>query len=180
MADDSLQQLNKPKVEINPEAVVVAKAILRGGNIVIGAGTIIHPQALIDAGEGKIIFGSNNIVEETAIIQNLGPPGNLMKIGDENLFEIGSVCYAQEIGNNNVFGIQSRIGPDIKITNNCRIGPRCELMTNEELKENTCLCFEFGQRKNAEQSTNSLKTQAEFLKKLLPKYSEILKNKETG
>lgn len=42
----------------------------------------------------------------------------------------------------------------LKITNNCRIGPRCELMTNEELKENTCLCFEFGQRKNAEQSTN--------------------------
>ncbi|CAK5075154.1 unnamed protein product [Meloidogyne enterolobii] len=103
MADDSLQQLNKPKVEIHPEAVVVAKAILRGGNIVIGAGTVIHPQALIDAGEGKIIFGSNNIVEETAIIQNLylyfklffkkyfrGPSGNLMKIGDENLFEIGS------------------------------------------------------------------------------------------
>ena len=44
MADDSLQQLNKPKVEIHPEAVVVAKAILRGGNIVIGAGTVIHPQ----------------------------------------------------------------------------------------------------------------------------------------
>ena len=41
----------------------------------------------------------------------------------------------------------------LKITNGCRIGPRCELMTDEELTENTALCFEFGQRKNVEQST---------------------------
>ncbi|KAF7633439.1 hypothetical protein Mgra_00007126 [Meloidogyne graminicola] len=181
MADESSQQLiklNTAKVEINPEAVVAAKAILRGGNIVIGPGTIIHPQAFIDAGEGKIIFGSFNVVEETATIQNLGPAGYEMKIGDENLFEIGSICYAKEIGNNNVFGIQSKVGPDVKITNGCRIGSRCELMTDEELIENISLCFEFGQRKKVESSINSLKTQAEFLKKLLPKYLEILKNKE--
>lgn len=55
---------------ISPEALVIVDAVLKG-KIKFGPGTIIHPKAMINAGDGEIIFGSNNIVEETAVIENL-------------------------------------------------------------------------------------------------------------
>lgn len=59
-----------PILTISPEACVIKDAIFKG-RITIGPGTIIHPKAVINAGFGEIIFGSNNIVEETAVIENM-------------------------------------------------------------------------------------------------------------
>lgn len=61
---------NDTVLVISPEALVISDAILKG-KITFGDGTIIHPKAVINAGKGEIIFGTNNIVEETAIIENL-------------------------------------------------------------------------------------------------------------
>ena len=68
-------------------------------------GTIVHPKATIFAIAGPIVIGSNNIVEEGAILVNrcvvvLYEPcfqlilvhrsrKEVMRIGDDNLFEIG-------------------------------------------------------------------------------------------
>lgn len=60
----------KSKLSIASDAVIVVHATLRG-KITVGSSTIIHPKAHIDSGEGEIIFGTHNIIEETAVIENL-------------------------------------------------------------------------------------------------------------
>lgn len=49
----------------------VALDTVKQGRITLGYGTVLHPKAVIRAGTGSIIFGTNNIVEETAVIENL-------------------------------------------------------------------------------------------------------------
>ena len=34
--------------------------------VTIGAGTVVHPEAVIDASAGPIVIGGNNIIEEQA------------------------------------------------------------------------------------------------------------------
>ena len=34
------------------------------GKVTIGAGTVVHPEAVIDATAGPIVIGGNNIIEE--------------------------------------------------------------------------------------------------------------------
>jgi hypothetical protein len=50
-------------------------------------GTIIHPKATIFAVAGPIVIGADNIIEEGAIVVNRRK--EVMRIGDDNLFEIG-------------------------------------------------------------------------------------------
>lgn len=68
-------------------------------------GTIVHPKATIFAIAGPIVIGANNIVEEGAILVNrcvyllydsrwqlisvYRRRKEVMRIGDDNLFEIG-------------------------------------------------------------------------------------------
>uniref|UniRef100_A0A183BVK6 Dynactin subunit 6 n=1 Tax=Globodera pallida TaxID=36090 RepID=A0A183BVK6_GLOPA len=136
---------NRTRLEIHPEATVVANCMLRG-HIIIGPGTVIHPHAVIDSGEGCIEFGTNNIVEETAKIQNLNQ-SDTMRIGNDNLFEVGSVCLAKEVGDYNVFGIQSQVGADVQVTSGCQIGPRCAITTREVLQPMTGIHFQNNQRR---------------------------------
>ncbi|KAL3086056.1 hypothetical protein niasHT_030480 [Heterodera trifolii] len=163
------------RLEIHPDAFVDSRSVLRG-HIIVGPGTVIHPQAVIDSGDGCIEFGTNNIVEETAKIQNLNHSGT-MRIGNDNLFEIGSVCLAKEVGDNNVFGIQSQIGADVSVTNGCQIGPRCSLTTREILQPMTGIHFQNKQRKIVCEKSISLASQTDFLKKQMTKFSEQIKNK---
>jgi len=163
------------QLNIHPDALVISDAILKG-QITIGAGTIIHPKAVVNAGAGQIIIGSNNIVEETATIQNTGDTDSVMQIGDDNLFEIGSVCHAFEVGNHNIFGIQSTVGPNVTISDGCRIGAKCKALVEEKLPPQTVICFANNQRKTATEKPTGQKSQADFLKKLMPKYSMAIKN----
>jgi len=76
----------KDKFSIHTKAVVCQDVDLRG-DITIGSGTIVHPKATIFAITGPIVIGTGNIIEEGAIIINRKK--ETMRIGDENLFEIG-------------------------------------------------------------------------------------------
>lgn len=49
----------------------ICSDFVRQGRITFGSGCIVHPKAIIRAGTGSIVFGCNNIVEETALIENL-------------------------------------------------------------------------------------------------------------
>jgi len=162
------------QLTISPDAVVVADAILKG-RITVGPSTIIHPKAKIDARDGEIIFGSQNIVEETAVIENFNPTGTMV-IGNDNLFEIGSVCQALKVGDNNVFGIKSIVGPKSEISDGCRIGATCKVLSEGLLPPNTVVHFEKNLKKTALEKPSSQKSQAEFLKKLMPKYSMSYQN----
>jgi len=139
-----VKQEGQISLEISPDAFVISDALLQG-RIVIGPGTIVNPKAIIDAGNGQIVFGSNNIVEETAVIRNVGPNSTL-KIGNDNLFEIGSVCEAQEVGDNNVFGIGSIVGPNVKVTDGCRIGIKCQVLINGILPPQSSIQFQQNKR----------------------------------
>jgi len=169
-----VKQEGQISLEISPDAFVISDALLQG-RIVIGPGTIVNPKAIIDAGNGQIVFGSNNIVEETAVIRNVGPNSTL-KIGNDNLFEIGSVCEAQEVGDNNVFGIGSIVGPNVKVTDGCRIGIKCQVLINGILPPQSSIQFQQNKRTIALERPTGQKSQTDFLKKLMPKYSMALKN----
>jgi len=53
---------------------------------VASKGTIVHPKATIFAIAGPIVIGSGCIIEEGAIVVNRRK--EVMRIGDDNLFEI--------------------------------------------------------------------------------------------
>uniref|UniRef100_A0A915CN48 Dynactin subunit 6 n=1 Tax=Ditylenchus dipsaci TaxID=166011 RepID=A0A915CN48_9BILA len=158
---------------ISPDAVVIADAILHG-RITIGPCTIIHPKAKIDAKDGEIIIGGYNIVEETAIIENMQGK-ETMFIGNDNLFEIGSVCQAKKVGDCNVFGIKCIVGPKTEISDGCRVGAKCKVLSDGEVHPLTVIHFE-NMEKTALEKPSGQKSQAEFLKRLLPKYSLSLQN----
>jgi UDP-3-O-[3-hydroxymyristoyl] glucosamine N-acyltransferase len=86
-ANQQLQIQSANQLQIHPNAIVMKDANLQR-KIKIGLGTVVHPKARltlgiisfkglfihlkasIDAGRGAIEFGSYNIVEEGALIQN--------------------------------------------------------------------------------------------------------------
>ncbi|VDM61386.1 unnamed protein product [Angiostrongylus costaricensis] len=57
-------------IEIHPTAIVCREATLEG-DIRIGAGTVVHPFAVIKATNAPIIIGENNIIEERSLIENI-------------------------------------------------------------------------------------------------------------
>ncbi|KJH51719.1 bacterial transferase hexapeptide repeat protein [Dictyocaulus viviparus] len=58
------------RINIHPTAIVCREAVLEG-NVRIGAGTVVHPFAIIKASNGPILIGENNIIEERSLIENI-------------------------------------------------------------------------------------------------------------
>ncbi|KPV75378.1 uncharacterized protein RHOBADRAFT_48422 [Rhodotorula graminis WP1] len=112
----------KDSFKVGSRTVVVADCDLRG-DITIGSGTVLHPRCTILAVGGPIILGSNNIVEENAVIVNrLKQP---MVVGDNNLFEVGCRIESPSVGDWNTFGIRSRVSPFVEVGSNCVVGAGC-------------------------------------------------------
>ena len=82
--------LRRDKFTIHSKAVVCQDVDLKG-DITIGPGSVIHPKATIFALGGPIIIGSGCIIEEAVILVNRRK--EVMRIGDNNLFEIGCRTY---------------------------------------------------------------------------------------
>ncbi|KIH45231.1 bacterial transferase hexapeptide repeat protein [Ancylostoma duodenale] len=77
-------------VEIHPTAIVCREATLEGC-VSIGAGTVVHPFAIIRATNGPIIIGENNIIEDRSLIENILEEGDkVMEIGNQNIIEVGA------------------------------------------------------------------------------------------
>ncbi|KHJ84040.1 bacterial transferase hexapeptide repeat protein [Oesophagostomum dentatum] len=77
-------------IEIHPTAIVCREATLEGC-VSIGAGTVVHPFAIIKATNGPIIIGENNIIEERSLIENLLEDGDkVMEVGNQNIIEVGA------------------------------------------------------------------------------------------
>jgi dynactin-6 len=69
-ATENPNDLDGVKVKIHKDTFIHTHSTLRG-RISFDAGCVVHPHAKIDAGSGEIVFGKYNIVEETAVIENL-------------------------------------------------------------------------------------------------------------
>ncbi|CAD5206571.1 unnamed protein product [Bursaphelenchus okinawaensis] len=163
------------KLEIHESSFVHSDSILKG-EIVFGAGTVVHPYAQIDAGPGKIIFGTNNIIEENSQIINKDE-GKVIIIGNDNIFEVGSNVQASSIGNNNVFGIRSQVAPNVTVPDGCVLGPKCQVNKNEDLQPNTVIYGEENKRRIASSNVNnSQRPHCDFLQTKLSTYGKSFKN----
>jgi dynactin-6 len=79
---------------ISTEAVVCQDAELIG-DVTIGARTVVHPKAIVNAKGGPIIIGEDNVLEEQIeIVNNSAEP---MVIGSFNLFEVRCCVQAQKV-----------------------------------------------------------------------------------
>ena len=63
------QEAVASNLRLGENAIVCSDCQIRG-DVIIGSGTIIHPNCIINAENGPIIIGSNNIIEERVQITN--------------------------------------------------------------------------------------------------------------
>lgn len=119
---------------VGTRVIIAHDADLRG-EISIGSGTVIHPKATILALQGPISIGSDCIIEETAVIVNRR--SDPLKIGDENLFEVGCRIEAASIGSYNVFEVRSKVAQNVAIGSYSVVGAGCIVLpkpiTDEQL-----------------------------------------------
>uniref|UniRef100_A0A1I7YJF4 Dynactin subunit 6 n=1 Tax=Steinernema glaseri TaxID=37863 RepID=A0A1I7YJF4_9BILA len=169
MAASHTVAVEDPKLTIAQGAVVVKDCILEG-EITIGTGTVVHPKATIRALTGPIVIGENNIIEETSIIENNHEDGFVMKIGNENVFEVGAVVKARSVGDHNVFHIRSEVGSEVEVPEGCSIGVKCVVEKHGPLPDRFVVYGERHERRIAGENPQSQARQLECLYKCLPRY----------
>lgn len=111
------------RVQVHPRAMVAADTELRG-RITVGAGTVVHPRARIDASRGAIVLGDNCLVEERACLVS-GDRG--MRIGDGNVFRVACHVASPHIGNCNVLEAGCRVPDTVSLGHFCVIGAGCQV-----------------------------------------------------
>lgn len=112
----------RDNLTVGTRVIIAADADLRG-EISVASGTVIHPKATILALQGPISIGSNCIIEETAVIVNR--KSTPIKIGDNNLFQVGCRIEAASVGSYNVFEMRSRVAQNVKVGSYSVIGAGC-------------------------------------------------------
>lgn len=171
------------KLKIGSGSVVCQEAEIKG-EVTIGSRTVIHPKARIIAEAGPIIIGDNNLIEEQATIVNSayvdddGQPGEkiVMKIGNHNVFEVGSQCEAVSVGDNNILEAKSKIGRYTSVSHGCVIGAKCEVTSQETLPENTVIYGQCCSRRVQGERPVPQTLQLDFLTKILPNYHHLKKS----
>uniref|UniRef100_A0A336MWP2 Dynactin subunit 6 n=1 Tax=Culicoides sonorensis TaxID=179676 RepID=A0A336MWP2_CULSO len=173
----------KNDIKIMPKAVVVDECTLRG-DITIGTGSVVHPSACIIAEGGPIVIGENCIFEEYSTIINKSLPTDTepftMTIGPNNIFEVGCRVESRNIGEKNIFECKSYVSPQVTVTNGCVIGAGCQLLGEQELKENSVVFGKDCQQREAIEKQGSHILQVDFLRKVLPNYHHLKNKKKPG
>ncbi|CCL98741.1 uncharacterized protein FIBRA_00746 [Fibroporia radiculosa] len=174
----------RDKFTIHSKAVVCQDVELKG-DITIGAadsgsseGTIVHPKATIFAIAGPIVIGAGCIIEEGAIIVNRRK--EVMRIGDDNLFEIGCRVESPSIGNFNTISARARIHHTVRISSYCVIGAACLVVPAEDeiLDEYTVIYGPAAERRTWSgrgkvQEADLRRKHADYLKEMLPKFNRL-------
>lgn len=167
----------KDKYTIHSKAVVCQDVELKG-DITIGAGTVVHPKASIFAIAGPIFIGSNNIIEEAAVIVNRRREP--MRIGDDNLIEIGARVECPSIGDRNTISTKARVHYTVRLGSFCVVGPRCLVVpVEDEVVENfTVFWGPDAERRTWSgrgrvQEADLRKKHGEYLRDMLPKFNRL-------
>jgi len=167
----------RDKYTIHSKAVVCQDVELKG-DITIGSGTIVHPKATIFAIAGPIVIGTGCIIEEGAIIVNRRK--EVMRIGDDNLFEIGCRVESPTIGNSNTISTKARVHHTVRISSYCVIGAGCLVVPTEDemLDERTVIYGPAAERRlwsgrGKVQEADLRKKHAEYLREMLPKFNRL-------
>ncbi|KAG6820855.1 hypothetical protein H0H93_010682 [Arthromyces matolae] len=167
--------MSRDKFTIHSKAVVCQDVDLKG-DITIGAGSIVHPKATIFAIGGPIVIGSGCIIEESSIIVNRKK--EVMRIGDDNLFEIGCRVEASSIGNSNTISTRARVHHTVRLGSYCVIGAACLLVpTEDEILPDYTVVFGPSAEKRTwsgrgkAQEADLRRKHAEYLREMLPKFN---------
>ncbi|KZP33952.1 trimeric LpxA-like protein [Athelia psychrophila] len=167
----------RDKYTIHSKAVVCQDVELKG-DITIGSGTIVHPKATIFAIAGAIVIGSGCIIEEGVIIVNRRK--EVMRIGDENLFEIGCRVESPTIGNSNTFSTRCRVHHTLRVSSHCVVGAGCLVVPTEDemLDDFTVIYGPDAERrtwsgKGKAQEADLRRKHAEYLRDMLPKFNRL-------
>ncbi|OBZ65118.1 Dynactin subunit 6 [Grifola frondosa] len=112
----------RDKFTIHSKAVVCQDVELKG-DITIGAGNYLCDS-------GSIVIGSGCIIEEGAIIVNRRK--EVMRIGDDNLFEIGCRVESPTVGNFNTICTRARVHHTLRISSYCVIGANVLVVPTED------------------------------------------------
>ncbi|KAG1841311.1 trimeric LpxA-like protein [Suillus subalutaceus] len=167
----------RDKFTIHSRAVVCQDVELKG-DITIGPGTVVHPKATIFAIAGPIIIGSGCIIEEAAIIVNRRK--EVMRVGDNNLFEIGCRVECPSVGNFNTISTRARVHHTVRITNYCVIGAACLVVPtdDETLDDYTSIFGPAAERRTWSgrgriQEADLRLKHAEYLREMLPKFNRL-------
>ena len=121
---------------ISGGAFVSADAVLEG-DIFIGPGTVINPLCEIRAVSGPICIGEDNIFEERVVVRSDHPEGMGTMIGNLNLFEVGSIVEACDIGTCNLIGIKAHLRSGSEVASGCVISAAAFVEANEKLENHT-------------------------------------------
>ncbi|KAJ9477805.1 Dynactin subunit 6 [Pseudozyma hubeiensis] len=143
----------RDNLTVGTRVIIAQDADLRG-EISVGSGTVIHPKATILALQGPISIGTNCIIEETAVIVNRR--STPIKIGDNNLFEVGCRIEAASVGSYNTFEVRSKVAQNVKIGSYSVIGAGCIVLPRPITDDQLAAIFdddqpEEGQRAKEEQ-----------------------------
>ncbi|EIN13150.1 trimeric LpxA-like protein [Punctularia strigosozonata HHB-11173 SS5] len=167
----------RDKFTIHSKAVVCQDVELKG-DITIGAGTIVHPKATIFAIAGPIVIGANCIIEEGAIIVNRRK--EVMRVGDDNLFEIGCRVECPSIGSFNTISTRARVHHTVRLGSHCAIGPCCLVVPpeDESLPDYTVVYGPGAERRTWSgrgkvQEADLRRKHAEYLREMLPKFNRL-------
>ncbi|KZV67647.1 trimeric LpxA-like protein [Peniophora sp. CONT] len=174
----------RDKFNIHSKAVVCQDVELKG-DITIGAGTIVHPKATVFAIAGPIIIGAGCIIEEAAIIVNRRK--EVMRIGDDNLFEIQCRVECPSIGNSNTISTRARVHHTVRLSSHCVIGAGVLLVPTEDetLDPFTVVFGPAAERRiwsgrGRAQEADLRKKHAEYLRETLPKFNRLRKGDARG
>ncbi|ODN04875.1 Dynactin subunit 6 [Orchesella cincta] len=158
-------------LQITVGAVVCVEAEIRG-DVRIGTKTIVHPCAKILATGGPIVIGDANIVEELATIENKSPEP--MIIGNNNVFEVGSLVKAKAIGDHNIFETKCFVGDQISIGNGCVFGAGTKVTPSQAVPDNSVFYGEPLKHRLAGERPSAQTLQIDFLSRILPNYHNII------
>jgi len=171
---------SKSSVKIAPGAVVCNECELKG-DVTIGPRTVVHPKARIIAEAGPIIIGEGNLIEEQSEIINKAEEGMepgtvpVMIIGNNNVFEVGSLSYSLKIGDSNILEAKCFVGRKTNLSNGCIVGAGCRLTVEETLAENSVVYGGSCDRRKAADRPAPQTLQIDFLSKVLPNYHHLKK-----
>ncbi|CAF90471.1 unnamed protein product [Tetraodon nigroviridis] len=170
-------------------AVVCVESEVRG-DVTIGARTVVHPKARIIAEAGPIVIGEGNLIEEQVLIINSYPENiqpdtegaepKTMVVGTNNVFEVGCVSQALNIGDNNVVESKADLGRNVILTSGCIVGACCQVNTCEVVPENTVVYGSGRFRRVQNERPQPQTLQLDFLMKILPNYHHLKKTGRGG
>jgi len=157
-------------LQIATGAVVCVEADVQG-DVKFGTRTIVHPCAKILATNGPIIIGEANIFEEQVLIENKST--DTLVIGNNNVFEVGSIVHALAIGDQNLFETRCVVGDNVLVGSGCTFGAGTKITSPGVVPDNSVFSGEPLRHRIASERTSAQSLQIDFLSRILPNYHHV-------